>query len=120
MSVGVFKRRIGLTIVMTLLIMVLSGVIFAPAVFAADQTQQSQEVAVATANNAKWGLISAAIAFAAGALAAGFAISRVGTAAMGALSEKPEVGSQALIFIALAEGLCVFGFIACLMILGKI
>jgi V/A-type H+-transporting ATPase subunit K len=38
---------------------------------------------------------------------------------MGAMSEKPEIGSQALIFIALAEGLVVFGFITALMILGK-
>lgn len=120
MSVGVFKRRIGLTLVMTLLVMILSGIIFAPSVLAADVSQETEQVAVAKANNAKWGLVSAAVAFAAGAISAGFAISRVGTAAMGALSEKPEIGSQALIFIALAEGLCVFGFIACLMILGRI
>jgi V/A-type H+-transporting ATPase subunit K len=39
---------------------------------------------------------------------------------MGAMSEKPEIGAQALIFIALAEGLVVFGFITALMILGKV
>ncbi|RPH93192.1 MAG: F0F1 ATP synthase subunit C [Calditrichaeota bacterium] len=68
----------------------------------------------------KFALIAAAFAFAAGALAAGFAISHVGAAAMGAVAEKPEIGGQALIFIALAEGLVVFGFITALMILGKV
>jgi V/A-type H+-transporting ATPase subunit K len=67
-----------------------------------------------------WVVISAAIAFSFGAIAAGYAISHVGSAAMGAMSEKPEIGSQALIFIALAEGLVVFGFITALMILGKV
>ena len=46
------------------------------------------------------------------------AISKVGSAAMGAISERPEIASNALIFIALAEGLVVFGFITALMILG--
>jgi V/A-type H+-transporting ATPase subunit K len=39
---------------------------------------------------------------------------------MGTIGEKPELASQALIFIALAEGLVVFGFITALMILGQI
>lgn len=72
------------------------------------------------ADVSKMALIAASVAFAAGALAAGFAISHVGAAAMGAVAEKPEIGGQALIFIALAEGLVVFGFITALMILGKI
>jgi V/A-type H+-transporting ATPase subunit K len=63
---------------------------------------------------------AAALAFSIGALAAGMAIGKVGSAAMGAISERPEIASQALIFIALAEGLVVFGFITALMILGKV
>ena len=67
----------------------------------------------------KWGVIAAALAFGMGAIGAGIAIAGVGSAAMGAMSEKPEIGSQALIFVAMAEGIAVFGFIAALMILGK-
>jgi len=51
---------------------------------------------------------------------AGFAISHVGAAAMGAIAEKPQIAGQALIFVALAEGIVVFGFITSLMILGKV
>ncbi len=71
-------------------------------------------------SNAMWGFLSAAIAFGLGALGAGLAISNVGAAAMGAVAEKPEIAGQALIFVALAEGLVVFGFIMGLMILGKV
>ena len=67
----------------------------------------------------KFALISAAIAFGLGAIGAGIAISHVGAAAMGAIAEKPEIASQALIFIALAEGLVVFGFITAILILNK-
>ncbi|MHC4886334.1 MAG: ATP synthase subunit C [Planctomycetota bacterium] len=65
-------------------------------------------------------LMAAAIAFAGGAIGAGYAIAHVGAAAMGAVAEKPELAGQALIFIALAEGLVVFGFITALMIFGKV
>jgi len=68
----------------------------------------------------RFGLMAAAIAFGFGAIGAGIAIANVGAAAMGAIGEKPEIASQALIFIALAEGLVVFGFITALMILGRV
>ena len=76
--------------------------------------------AAATAEVQKYGLIAAAAAFGLGAIGAGIAIGNVGSAAMGAIGEKPEIASQALIFVALAEGLVVFGFITALMILGKV
>jgi len=111
-----FKKRLGLSLVVTLLLLVASGVIFAPPLFAAE----SDVAITANSKNIMWAVISAAASFAVGAVSAGFAISHVGAAAMGAMSEKPEIGGQALIFIALAEGLVVFGFITALMILGKV
>ncbi|MFH2115416.1 MAG: ATP synthase subunit C, partial [Spirochaetota bacterium] len=80
----------------------------------------SRSISPEQASVMQYGLIAAAIAFGLGAIGAGIAIANVGAAAMGAIGEKPEIASQALIFIALAEGLVVFGFITALMILGKI
>ena len=54
------------------------------------------------------------------AIGAGLGIGQVGSAAMGAIAEKPNLAGQALIFVALAEGIVVFGFIMAIMILGKI
>ncbi len=79
-----------------------------------------REISPEQAEVMKWELVAAAAAFGLGAIAAGIAIANVGSAAMAAIGEKPEIASQALIFIALAEGLVVFGFITALMILGKI
>jgi len=67
-----------------------------------------------------FGMIAAALAFGFGAIGAGIGVGNVGAAAMGAIAEKPEVAGQALIFVALAEGLMVFGFVIALMILGRI
>lgn len=119
MTVHMFKKRLLLSVFITIALMVLSAILFAPPLFAAD-TQQNVESKTASSGDLMWVVIAAAVAFSIGAIAAGYAISHVGAAAMGAMSEKPEIGAQALIFIALAEGLVVFGFITALMILGKI
>lgn len=87
---------------------------------AAGGEAQTAAAAQARADVQKFGLIAAAAAFGLGAIGAGIAIGNVGSAAMGAIGEKPEIASQALIFVALAEGLVVFGFITALMILGKV
>ncbi|MDD3981010.1 MAG: ATP synthase subunit C [Spirochaetia bacterium] len=81
---------------------------------------EAAAVAQAQAEVQKYGLLAAAAAFGLGAIGAGIAIGNVGSAAMGAIGEKPEIASQALIFVALAEGLVVFGFITALMILGRV
>lgn len=117
MTMLMFKKRLALSLVLTALLLVFSAFAFAPPLFAADQAAVPT---TESSSNLMWVVISAAVAFSFGAIAAGFAISHVGAAAMGAMSEKPEIGSQALIFIALAEGLVVFGFITALMILGKV
>ena len=79
-------------------------------------------------NAGAWGVLSGIIIFYGVLFSPYFARSFVESsaapqltaAAMGAVAEKPEIAGQALIFVALAEGLVVFGFITALMILGKV
>ncbi len=108
-----FKRNVGLSFVLTLVLLIGTAFIYSPTLYAA-----AEEVASGNTSTA-WVCFAAALAFGLGAIAAGIAISHVGAAAMGAISEKPEIASNALIFIGLAEGLVVFGFITALMILGN-
>ena len=68
----------------------------------------------------KFAFIAAAVAFGLGALGAGFAISHVGAAAMGAIAEKPQVAGQAMIFVALGEGIAVFGMVIAILIILKV
>ena len=53
-------------------------------------------------------------------LGSGYAVGRIGSAAMGAAAEKPELLMRSLLFVALAEGLAVLGFVIAMMLLQKI
>ena len=114
MTAYTFKRKIQLSLVLTVAVLVATAFVFTPNLSAAAEIVENADYNLALV------CIAAALAFGFGALGAGMAISHVGSAAMGAISEKPEIATNALIFIALAEGLVVFGFITALMILGKV
>ena len=117
------KLQITQSIVVLFTVMAIIGTLFCASAFAGaspDKNSVEPEMSTNKADVMKYGLIAAAVAFGLGAIGAGMAISHVGAAAMGAVAEKPEIAGQALIFVALAEGLVVFGFITALMILSKI
>ncbi len=89
----------------------------APSINTEDKNLELQKT---KAEEMKYALLAASIAFGLGAIGAGIAISHVGAAAMGAVAEKPEIAGQGLIFVGLAEGIVVFGFITALMIIFKV
>jgi V/A-type H+-transporting ATPase subunit K len=63
--------------------------------------------------------IAAALSVGLSILGAGYAVGRIGSAAMGAISEKPELLPRAILFVALGEGLAVLGFAFAMMLLQK-
>ena len=67
-----------------------------------------------------WGFISAAASAGLSAVAAGYAVAQVGSAAVGALAEKPELMGRVLVMVGLAEGVAIYGLIVAILILGKI
>jgi V/A-type H+-transporting ATPase subunit K len=67
-----------------------------------------------------WGFIAAAISTGLSALGAGVAVSNVGSAAIGAMAEKPEILGRTLIVIGLAEGIAIYGLIVSILILNQI
>ncbi len=62
---------------------------------------------------------AAAAAVSLGSIAGGTAVAIVGSAALGAVSERPELMGRSLIFLGLAEGICLYGTIIAFMILFK-
>jgi len=70
--------------------------------------------------NMKWAFISAAIVTGVATLSAAIAVGLVGSSAMGAMSERPEMAGRALIFVGLAEGIAIYGLIVAIMILGMV
>jgi V/A-type H+-transporting ATPase subunit K len=63
---------------------------------------------------------AAAIAISATVIGAAYAVGRIGSAALGAAAEKPELLTRSLLFVALAEGLAVLGFAIAMMLIQKI
>lgn len=61
--------------------------------------------------------IAAAISIAVACIGAGIAIGQIGSAAMGAMSERPELAGRAIIYVGLAEGICLWGFLIAILIL---
>jgi V/A-type H+/Na+-transporting ATPase subunit K len=68
----------------------------------------------------RWAFISAAVAAGLSALAAGYAVAMVGSAAVGALAEKPELLGRVLILVGLAEGIAIYGLIVAILILNRV
>ena len=62
--------------------------------------------------------LAAALAVGMGSLGAAYAVSSTGSAAIGAIAERPEVFGSALIFVGLAEGVAIYGLIIAFIILG--
>ncbi len=67
-----------------------------------------------------WGLLSAALATGVSSLAAGYAVAKLGAAAVGALAEKPDLFGRLLIFVGLAEGIAIYGVIISILILNRL
>ena len=65
--------------------------------------------------------LAASVAFvtAVSILGAAYAVGRIGSAALGAAAEKPELLLRSLPFVGLAEGLAVIGFIVAVILLNK-
>jgi V/A-type H+/Na+-transporting ATPase subunit K len=64
--------------------------------------------------------IGAGLAVGLACIASGFAVARIGSAAIGAVSEKPELMGRTLVFLGLAEGIAIYGLIIAIMILNKL
>ena len=80
---------------------------------------QEAEAAGAAASAGAMKYLAAAIAVGLACIAGGMAVGKIGAAAMGALSENPELSGKALPFVGLAEGICLWGMLVGVLILFK-
>ena len=87
---------------------------------ASVQAEQPAVASVLAPEIIQWGFLAAALATGLSALGAGTAVASVGSAAIGALAEKPELLGRSLIMIGLAEGIAIYGLIISILILNKV
>lgn len=66
------------------------------------------------------GYIAAALVTGLSCVGGGIAVASAASAALGAISEDSSVLGKSLIFVGLAEGVCLYGLIISFMILGKL
>ena len=108
------------SLMLVLLNMAVAGAVLATLVGSGVSLAETGEPVVATTGYGPWAYFAAALAVGMGSIGAAIAVAAVGSAAMGALSEKPELGGRALIFLGLAEGIAIYGLIIAVMILAKV
>jgi len=77
-------------------------------------------VQTAASNAAGMGYLAAALSTGMSCLGGGIAVSAAASAALGAISEDGSILGKSLIFVGLAEGVCLYGLIISFMILGKL
>ena len=61
-------------------------------------------------------VISMAFVVAAGSIAAAYAVAKVGSAALGAVTERPEMMGRSLVYVALAEGIAIWGLLVAVLL----
>jgi len=86
----------------------------------AQAAQDAAATAVSTSNSAGLAYIAAAIVTSVATLATGIAVGTAASAALGALSENDKIFGKAIIIVAMAEGIALYGLLVSFMILGKV
>jgi V/A-type H+-transporting ATPase subunit K len=105
---------------LTLLVAVLAAGATLLALMAPKALAQAAAASGVPAQAWTWGLLSAALATGLSSLAAGYAVAKLGAAAVGALAEKPDLFGRLLIFVGLAEGIAIYGVIISILILNRL
>jgi V/A-type H+-transporting ATPase subunit K len=105
-------------------LLVLNGLIllgalglFAVVLLGAVDAQAAAEVTAG--RDPRGALIGAGIAVAGSSIGAGIGVAYTGSAAMAAISEKPEMFGRAMVFAGLAEGIAIYGLVIAIMLIGE-
>ena len=99
------KRMVVVSVVLSVLAMVLLGVAVNHAFAQNGEEEQKEAVVQVNGENVNYYMgvvLGAALAAGFGFLGAGYAVARVGAAALGAASERPEILARSIVLVALA------------------
>jgi V/A-type H+-transporting ATPase subunit K len=83
----------------------------------AQEAAETAEAAGGSSSTPVWKYFAAALAVGISCIAGGIAVGQIGSAAMGAMSENPELAGKAIPYVGLAEGICLWGFLVGLLII---
>jgi V/A-type H+-transporting ATPase subunit K len=117
-GLGMMNRKVG--IAMLALTMVLAGIAMAQDMGSSADPAGVDIIKAERLGERIGAFVAAALATGLGSIAAGVAVSNVGAAAMGAVAERPELMGKSLIYVALAEGIAIYGLLISIIILAKV
>jgi V/A-type H+-transporting ATPase subunit K len=100
---------------LAVLLVALTGDTAAASTASADAVVAAAETSDASGS----ALIGAAIAVAGSSLGAAIAVAYTGSAALAAMSERPELFGRAMVIVGLAEGIAIYGLIIAVMLMGR-
>ena len=112
---GRYKRAIGVNVFFFFGAFVLASIMM----FAGPNVQAADAAASASTATGM-GYIAAALVTGLSCIGGGIAVANAASAALGAISEDSSVLGKSLIFVGLAEGVCLYGLIISFMILGQL
>jgi V/A-type H+-transporting ATPase subunit K len=112
------KLAVWLIVAAVLLALPLTAVLWLPV--AAGAEEGAALAPVMDSSIWRWGLVATALATGLSSLGAGFAVASVGSAAIGALAEKPDLFGRVIILVGLAEGIAIYGLIVSILILNRL
>ena len=112
---GRYKRAIGVNVFFFFGAFVLASIMM----FAGPNVQAADAAASASTATGM-GYIAAALVTGLSCICGGIAVASAASAALGAISEDSSVLGKSLIFVGLAEGVCLYGLIISFMILGQL
>ena len=112
---GRYKTALGVN-----LFLFFGTTILAAVLMFSGSAMAAEETAAAGVSAAGLGYISAALSTGLSCLGGGIAVSAAASAALGAISEDSSILGKSLIFVGLAEGVCLYGLIISFMILGNL
>ena len=112
-------RKLLVLVLLSLTLLPLASIALAEDHGQAPATE-AQPAAPAANNNSIviWKALGAALTIAVSAFATAWAQSRIGSAAAGAMAEKPEIGGVMIVLEALPETIIILGFVIAIMIVG--
>ena len=114
------SRGLRLSIAFTVLAALLAGGTGALFLLIPPAAAQSSTASAMPADVWQWAMICAVTATAVSSVAAAYAVAKTGSAAIGAIAEKPELFGRLVIYVGLAEGIAIYGLIVSILILNRL
>lgn len=112
---GNYKAALGFNVFLFFATLIIADIMM----FSGHASAAADTAAAASTSVDSWRYIAAALSTGISCIGGGIAVASSASAALGAISEDSSIMGKSLIYVAMAEGVCLYGLIISLMILNS-